>query len=151
MPAVGRAANNCTWLNEATASGFLGGEAVGTFTAGAAGQPAVCAFVNQSAGATRTLRITVEVVAADAHARMGAVAASCGADAAPLRAIGNEALVCAADDHKSGLGARVVGRVRDQVFTITISTTLKGDPVLTRDALNAKIYSAAEQVSGNLF
>ena len=151
LPAVARAANNCAWLNEATASGFLGGDAVGTFTAPVPGQPAICVFVNQSAAATRTLRITVEV-AADPHARMmDALARDCGADAAPLKAIGNEALVCAADDRKGGLGERVVGRVRDQVFTITIGTTLKGDPILTRDALTAKIYSAAEQVSGNLF
>lgn len=151
LPAVSHAANNCAWLNEATASGFLGGDAVGTFTAATAGQPAICAFVDQSAAATRTLRVTVEV-AADPHTRMmEAVAKECGADAAPLKAIGNEALVCAADDRKGGLGERVVGRVRDQVFTITIGTTLKGDPVLTRDALTAKIYSAAEQVSGNLF
>jgi len=45
----------------------------------------------------------------------------------------------------------VVGRVRDQIFTITISTTLKNDPILTRDALKARIYTAAEQVAGNLF
>lgn len=151
LPAVSRAANNCAWLNEATASGYLGGDAVGTFTASAGGQPAMCAFVNQSAGATRTLLVTVEV-AADPHGRMmEAVAKNCGADAAPLKAIGNEALVCSADDRKGGLGERVVGRVRDQVFTITIGTTLKGDPILTRDALTTKIYSAAEQVSGNLF
>lgn len=151
LPATAHAANNCTWLNEATASGFLGGNAVGTFTAPASGQPAICAFVDQSAAATRTLRITVEV-AADPHARMmDTITKECGADAAPLKAIGNEAVVCAADDRKGGLGKRVVGRVRDQVFTITIGTTLKGDPILTRDALGAKIYSAAEQVSGNLF
>jgi hypothetical protein len=68
-----------------------------------------------------------------------------------LRAIGNEALSCAADDRKGGIGERVVGRVRDQVFTITISSTLKNDPGLNRDVLRSKIYTAAEQVSGNLF
>ncbi len=149
-PTAGRASNNCAWMNEATASGLLGSDAVGTFTEAAAGQPAVCTFANQSNGATRTLRVTVEV-AADPHARLAAVAQVCGSDAVPLKAIGNEAVVCTADDRKSGLGERVVGRVRDQVFTITISTTLKGDSILTRDALKAKIYTAAEQVSGNLF
>lgn len=151
LPATAHAANDCAWLNEATASGFLGGNAVGSFTAPASGQPAICAFVDQSSTAIRTLRITVEVVA-DPHARlMDTIAKECGADASPLKAIGNEAVVCAADDRKGGLGKRVVGRVRDQLFTITISSTLKNDPILTRDALGAKIYSAAEQVSGNLF
>jgi hypothetical protein len=115
LPAVGHAANNCAWLNEATASGFLGGSATGTFTEAGSGQPAACSFVNQDAGGTRTLRITVELDP-DAHARMGTVAASCGADAAPLKAIGNEALVCAADDHKVSQGERVVGRVSRSGF-----------------------------------
>ena len=76
---------------------------------------------------------------------------SCGADVSPLKAIGNEATACAADDRKGVMGERVVGRVRDQVFTIAISSTLKNDPILTREALKTRIYTAAEQVAGNLF
>jgi hypothetical protein len=68
-----------------------------------------------------------------------------------LKAIGNEAMICAADDRKAGIGERVVGRVRDQVFTITIASTLKNDPALSRDVLKVRISSAAEQVAGNLF
>jgi hypothetical protein len=149
LPTVAHAANNCDWMNEATASGLLGGDAVGDVSA-AAGEPTVCTFTQMTAGVKRTLRITVEI-AADAHARVGVLAQSCGADAAPIKAIGNEALVCAADDRKAGLGERVVGRVRDQVFTITIASSLKNDPVLNRDALKSRIYTAAEQVAGNLF
>jgi hypothetical protein len=150
LPAMGHAENHCAWMNEATASGLLGSDAVGSFTEAVGEQPAVCTFVSQSAGVTHTLRITVEL-AADAHARLGAVAQACGADAASLKAIGNEAVACVVDDRKGGIGERVYGRVRDQVFTITISSTLKNDPNLTRDALKARIYTAAEQVSGNLF
>jgi hypothetical protein len=149
LSTVCRAANNCAWLNEATASGLLGGDSVGDVSA-AAGQPTVCAFTQMTAGVKRTLLITVEIVA-DAHARLGVLAQSCGADTAPLKAIGNEALMCAADDRKAGLGERVVGRVRDQVFTITIASTLKNDPILNRDALKSRAYTAAEQVAGNLF
>jgi hypothetical protein len=114
------------------------------------GQPTVCTFTQQDAGVTRTLRITVEI-AAEPHVRMSAVAQVCGADALPIKAIGNEALVCTADDRKGGVGERVIGRVRDQVFTITLASTLKVDPILNRDALKARIYTAAEQVAGNLF
>jgi hypothetical protein len=145
-----RASNDCPWLNEATASGLLGGDAVGAFTDAAAGQPAVCTFTYDGQGTKRTLRITVEVTP-DAHARVMAAAQSCGAAAAPIKAIGNEAMSCAVDDRKGGPGERVMGRVRDQAFTVTIASTLKNDPELTRDALKAKIYMAAEQVSGNLF
>jgi len=150
LPTVGHATNNCPWINEATAGGLLGGDAVGMKTDATAGQPTVCTFTQQGTGVTRTLRITVEI-APEPHVRMGAVAQVCGSDASPIKAIGNEALVCTADDRKGGLGERVVGRVRDQVFTITIASTLKGDPILNREALKAKIYTAAEQVAGNLF
>jgi hypothetical protein len=149
LPRVAQGANNCAWLNEATASGLLGGESVGNVSA-VVGEPTVCTFTQMTAGAKRTLRVTVEIVA-DAHARLVALAQGCGADAASLKAIGNETLVCAADDRKAGSGERVVGRVRDQVFTITISTTLKNDSILNRDALKSRVYTAAEQVAGNLF
>jgi len=149
LPVAIHAENTCPWLNEATAGGLLGGDAVGMKT-GADGQPTVCTFTQQGTGVIRTLRVIVEI-APEPHARMSAVAQVCGADALPIKAIGNEALVCSADDRKGGVGERVVGRVRDQVFTITIASTLKVDPILNRDALKAKIYTAAEQVAGNLF
>ena len=76
---------------------------------------------------------------------------NCGTDTAPLRAIGNEAVVCTVDGRKGAMGERVVGRVRDQVFSITIGTTLKVDPILPRDVLKTNILTAAEQISGNLF
>jgi hypothetical protein len=94
--------------------------------------------------------VTVEI-AADAHARLGIIAQSCGNDTTPLKAIGNEAILCSADDRKAGVGERVMGRVRDQVFTITIGSSLKNDPILTRETLKTRIYTAAEQVAGNLF
>lgn len=143
------AANHCAWLNEATASGLLGGDAVGD-TSAAAGQPTVCTFTQMTDGVKRTLRITVEV-APDAHDRVAALMLGCVTDGFPLKAIGNEAAACTADDRKGVMGERVVGRVRDQVFTITLSSSLKNDPVLTREALKSRIYTAAEQVAGNLF
>jgi len=150
IPAGAMAANNCAWINETTASSLLGGDAVGQVSAADAGQTTVCTFTQTGTDVVRTLRVTVEI-AADPHARVGALAQSCGADSAPLKAIGNEALTCSADDRKGGPSERLVGRVRDQVFTITIASTLKKDSALTRDSLHAKIYLAAEQVAGNLF
>jgi hypothetical protein len=150
VPVSARAANKCVWINEATASGLLGGEAVGEVSEAAAGQPIVCTFTQVTGGVQHTLRVTVEI-AADAHARLTAMAQTCGAGVTPLKAIGNEALVCAADERLPGIGERVLGRVRDQVFTITLESSLKNDPLLTRDILKSRIYIAAEQVAGNLF
>ena len=150
LPAFCHAKNDCPWINETTAGGLLGGDAVGEFTDASAGQPAVCTFTLKDAAVTRTLRVAV-LVTPDFNAGYQSAAQACGTDAAPIRAIGNQALVCAADDRKGAIGGRVVGRVRDQVFTITLTTSLKGDPELTRARLNSRIYTAAEQVSGNLF
>ncbi len=148
-PAV-HAANNCAWLNEATASGFLGGEAVGESTPAASGQSATCTFTQQDKRAARTLSITVES-AASPHARVTSLAAACGTAATPLQAIGNEAVACPVVDRKGVRSELVVGRVREQVFTITIATSIKNDDILTDDALKTRIYTAAEQVAGNLF
>jgi hypothetical protein len=149
-PHLCRAANNCPWISEATVSGLLGGNAVGQVTSADADRTTVCEFTEQSTGFMRTLRVTIEV-SEDAHIRLVALARSCGIDTALLKAIGNEALMCSANDPRFGHVERVVGRVRNQLFTIFISTALNSDPILTRDALRTRIYTAAEQVAGNLF
>jgi len=150
LPSTARAANNCPWLTEATASGLIGADAIGSFTAATGAQPAVCVFTQKGDGMVRTLTVTVEL-STEPHARMVSVAQACGGGAAPLNAIGNEAVYCAADLRRGELGERAVGRVRNQVFTIDLNSTMKEDPVLTRDALKSRIYTAAEQVAGNLF
>jgi hypothetical protein len=149
LPNAARAANGCPWLTEATASSLIGVDSVGSFTAATEAQPAVCTFIQKDQG-SRSLTITVET-AKDPHARMTTVAQACGSNAEVLNAIGNEAVYCAADSRRGEIGERAVGRVRDQVFTIVLNTKAKQEPVLTRDALKARIYTAAEQVAGNLF
>jgi hypothetical protein len=144
------AKNNCPWINETTAGGILGGDAVGDFTPPSTGQPAACTFTLTGANFTRTLRITVEVTP-DTHARLQTAAEACGKNGAPLPAIGNEATVCALENRNAPPGEFVVSRVRDQLFTITFATTLKDDPILNRAALKDKAYIASEQVAGNLY
>ena|ERR1700761_5282030 len=150
LPAIAHAANNCPWLTEATASGIVGADAVGTYTAASGAQPAVCTFTQKDEGMARSLTITVEI-AKDPHTRMTSIAQVCGANAATLNAIGNEAVYCSADARRGELDERAVGRVRDQVFTITLTSKVKVDPILTRDSMKTRIYTAAEQVAGNLF
>jgi hypothetical protein len=148
--ARGLAANNCPWINETTASGLIGADAVGSFADATAAQPAVCNFVQSGPGVTRTLRITV-MQTPHFQDLIEAENKTCIGMATHMIAIGNEAINCPADDRKKVIAERVVGRVRDQVFTITLSTTLKDDTILTRDELKSRIATAAEQVSGNLF
>lgn len=149
MPLTARAANSCPWLTEATASSLIGSNSVGSFTAATGMQPAICSFSPKDQ-ALAQLTITVEI-AKDPQMRMRAVARSCGANPSALHAIGNEAVYCSSDRHHGEIGERAVGRVRDQVFTIVLISKVKNNPVLTRDALKARLYTAAEQVAGNLF
>ena len=149
-PVVALAANNCPWMNEATASSLLGGNAIGSYSASTADQPAVCTFTQNEVDVTRVLRITVNLAKDDPHAQLMRSEAACGPHRSPLKAIGNEAVACEIDESNSGRGARVFGRVRDQVFEI-VMTTRKGDAILKSDALRIRINTAAEQVSGNLF
>ena len=169
IPVSAHAANNCPWLTEATVGGLLGGDAVGAYTAGPlvatstsatitpdAGptvrmdQPGTCVFTSNEGEGMRELIVTMEV-SADAHAKLAGMMQACGASSQLLQAIGNEAAVCAMDAHKKSVSERVVGRVRNQIFTITIQTTVKDDPVLNASALMTRIYTASEQVAGNLF
>lgn len=145
-----RAANNCPWMSEATASSLLGGDATGAYVAATEEKSASCIFTQQTAQGDRTLRITVQVVA-DVQTRLTQAERTCGADPAPLHAIGNEAIFCTGEEGRAGRSERAVGRVRDQLFAIAISTSVADDTVLTHDVLKARIYTASEQVAGNLF
>ena len=146
-----RAANSCPWMNEATASGLLGGEAVGTYQAASGPkQAATCTFTQQNDGVTRILVIQVTTTA-DATERIRTIEKTCTSDALPLQAIGNEAVECTSDERGSRPGEQVVGRVRDQLFMIRITSSSKNDTILSRSALKSRTSSAAEQVAGNLF
>ena len=66
-----------------------------------------------------------------------------------LRATGNEAVMCAAN--QKGQAEQVFGRVRDNVFTISVRTSARNDLSMSHEALVQKAGLVAEQVSGNLF
>lgn len=148
-PATVCAAENCPWLNAATASGLIGATATSTYVAASAGQPAVCTFTEVDSRTPSTLEIRVETTP-QAHERLTTLTSSCNGSS-PLPAIGNEAVTCTADEGKAKPAERVIGRVRDQVFTITITLNGKTLSPTDRDDLKMRIATAAEQVSGNLF
>ena len=140
LPWIGGAAETCPWLNAATAGGFLGGTTtVNVMHENANRDDAACAFTS----ATSELRIGVETMDPP-HSQYIKQAEQCGGDAMPLKAIGNEAVVCSPHPHT----ARVVGRVRNRIFTILINTS---DPSTTADLLREKARAIAEQVAGILF
>jgi hypothetical protein len=116
----------------------------------AQGSRAACSFVYHDATASRELRITMEQVQEPSQAMTG-YKAHCSGEASPLQAIGNESVTCAADTKGQADGEQVIGRVRNQIFTVTITTSARNDPSMSRDELKEKTRDIAEQVAGALF
>ena len=134
---VAWAEGNCPWMNAATAAGFLGSEVTARFVANSklndSGQ---CDFLALSKNAA-TLRIEVSIMQS-AKTQFAGFLAKCGSDAKPVKSIGNEAVVCTSAQQE-----RIVGRVRDQTFVVTLTPGDAGKEEL--------IKKAAEIVAGNLF
>lgn len=148
MPAW--AGSACPWMNEMTASALLGADAKGSYAAASAAQPANCVFEGSGAGVTSTLTITVET-STDWQGRIQELLRDCHGEPRGMQAIGNEAKECEVMLPRKLRGELVVGRVRDQVFSIAIVTTMRNDPVLGPEQLENRIAAAAEQVAGNLY
>ena len=132
--AMAAAENRCPWLNAATAGGVLGGAVQATVTTTS------CEFVRQNGAHVAALRIEVAAVSAP-HAQ-------CASGAAPLKAIGNEAVACSYEGKQGWIAEQVVGRVRDQGFLVRISTNGRSS---TAKDLREKARTVAEQVAGILF
>jgi hypothetical protein len=111
---------------------------------------AVCDFTYHDSTASRELKITVEEVK-DAQQAMAAYKGRCGFHVTALRGIGNEAVTCAVESKGKSYGQQVIGVVRDQIFTVTLTTSTKKDPVMPRVALEEESRNISEQVAGALF
>jgi hypothetical protein len=175
FPLLARAEDRCLWLNAATAGGILNGmvdakvtklsaagpqqiqtanstSSAGPMSANPTGNPyaeagvddAECVFDRQPP-ATGQLRIMVRTMSDSAKA-FQSYAKRCGARGTPLKAIGNEAVLC--DSKAKGAPEQIVGRVRDRLFVIDLNVN---DPSITIAALREKAHGAAEIVAGNLF
>jgi hypothetical protein len=109
-----------------------------------------CHFTYQDSIASRALTITVEQVQ-DPDRSFMAYKNRCGSSATAVHAIGNEAWMCVADAKGQMYGEQVIGRVRDNIFSVVVSTSLQKDPSMTREMLEEKARMIAEQVAGILF
>ena len=145
------AQNTCQWLNAATASGVLGGSA--TMEVNNTGvSTGVCTFRFQDEAQNNTLRISVIKAERPENAgkEMMPYESKCTASGVPLKGVGNEAILCASDTAKWS-GELVVGRVRDNIFTIVINAGSGDNPAATKDDLEDKAQEIAKQVAGILF
>jgi hypothetical protein len=147
LPAVCQTSENCPWLNAATAAGALKGSVTFTVTrSGTNNADATCEFTHQEGAALISLRIQVDTMKNPAR-EFAPYSAKCGPNAAPLRAIGNEALVCSLRG-KNQFSEQVVSRVRERAFIVKITSNLA--PTRESD-LRERTQKIAEQVAGFLF
>jgi phosphoribosyl-ATP pyrophosphohydrolase len=142
-----RAQERCPWINAATAAGAMDASVTVTVTH-PNGKPTdgLCEFTHKQGSDSRQLRVQVEVMAEPAQS-FSSYLARCGADATPLTAIGNEAVVCTVAA-KNAQAEQVIGRVRDQAFVILLRSN---DKSLAESTLRDRARRVAEIVAGNLF
>ncbi len=146
-----KAQNPCQWLNAATASGVLGGSATMEVNNTGVGS-GVCVFRFQDETQNNTLRISVIKAERPENAgkEMMPYESKCTASGLPVKGVGNEAIMCASDSAKSN-GELVVGRVRDNIFTVVINAGAGDNPAAAKDDLEDKAQEIAKQVAGILF
>jgi hypothetical protein len=151
LPGLCSAQSTCQWLNPATASGVLGGSA--TMEVNNTGvSTGVCVFRFQDEAQNNTLRISIIKAERPENAgkEMMPYESKCTSSGQPLKGVGNEAILCASDTGKWS-GELVVGRVRDNIFTVVINDATGDNPAATKDDLADKALEIAKQVAGILF
>ncbi|MBT9330858.1 hypothetical protein [Paracidobacterium acidisoli] len=145
-----RAETLCPWINAATASGILEGDAGSTAEKPPEVNSTACIFTYREKDISRELRITVEQKQNAEH-DFQARKTQCGRSADELRAVGNEAVLCPVKNRGHEYTAEIIGRVRDSVFTIRVSGGGEKDKAFSQEALEQKVKLAAGQVVGNLY
>jgi hypothetical protein len=112
----------------------------------------VCIFRYEGGAQNNILRISVIKAERPENAgkEMMPYESKCTASDLPLKGVGNEAILCASDTVKWN-GELVVGRVRDNIFTVVINAGSGDNPPATKDDLEDKAQEIAKQVAGILF
>lgn len=112
----------------------------------------VCVFRLQSGVTSDSLRIVVAKANKPENAgkEMLPYESKCTSAGSPLKGVGNEAFLCMSNTDKLS-GELVVGRVRDNIFTVAIYSNTGNDAAAMKDALADKAEEIAKQVAGILF
>ena len=148
MPAACQAEQTCAWLNAATAGGFLEGNVTSTVTpTSKTNDDMTCEFVRQDAESITKLRIEVDTVEKPQDV-FASYVAKCGNDPATIQAVGNEAMICSRKEKHHETTEHLVGRVRDRIFLIDITSN---SPHPDEAMLREKAQKISQQVAGILF
>ena len=149
MPTVCHAQATCPWINAATAQGIVGGAVTATVKISEHGF-GICNFSRQQKAAVHELRISVNSMT-DVPKQFPIYLAQCPPKSAPLPAIGNEAVMCSIQGKENKYAESVVGRVRNQAFVVSVSSSIQDDRSMTQEMRREKTNLIAEQVAGILF
>ena len=126
----------CPWMNLGTAAGLVGGAVTVNLTSAPNGVVTQCMFTRTSGAGELEIHVAASVTRA---VYLATAQSTCPGTSVPLRAIGNEAIEC-----RSPTSAAAAGRVRDQVFTVSVTLPDK-------ELAATNVREAAEQLAGNLF
>ncbi|HEY6385150.1 MAG TPA: hypothetical protein VIX91_05650 [Candidatus Acidoferrum sp.] len=148
-PSICHGQLKCPWLNEATARGILSGPVTVTVRLDDQGA-GVCKFSRQQGAAVHELRISVDLMT-DIPKEFPTHLAQCPPKSPPLPATGNEAVTCSIHTKENQHAEIVVGRVRNQAFVVSVSSTAQDDPSMKQAERREKSNLVAEQVAGILF
>jgi hypothetical protein len=138
------ASQTCPVMNAATAAGALGGEVQATMTRSDKDASYTCRFTR--AGSELTIEIGT-LATPGQFARFADNACQGGRDIAPLKAIGNQTIVCSLGMNHEVV-EKAVGRVRNQTFIIRFGAA---DNAADTKSVRSKTTALAELVAGNLF
>jgi len=144
-------AENCPWINAATAGGALGGTVTAKLVH-TSREDVTCEFRLGRGNDVAILEIAVHTMGSPAQ-DFQSYRSTCSSAATPLRGIGNEATECTSIDQRGTTTEQIVARVRDRAFILKWTFPPAGDSirVLSRDELQDTIRNLAEQVAGSLF
>ena len=130
-------------------AGILGGDTTLTVKLTNPGA-AVCKFTRQQGAAVHEVRISVTLMT-DVLKQFPTYLAQCRPKSPALPAIGNEAVTCTTHTKENHYAELVVGRVRNQAFVVSVSSTVQDDPSMTHERRREKANLTAEMVAGILF
>ena len=143
-------AENCAWLNAATAGGLLGGD-VSMKVIHTNAADTTCEFLLRGSSGASILQIAVHTMNA-MHDEFRNYALECGNAQVALGGVGNEAIECL-DSRSTPRTAKIISRVRERVFLLTWTTpaSTANDTPEVEQEMKDKLRNVAEQVAGSLF
>ncbi len=109
-----------------------------------------CEFTRNVDNRTYSLGIVVKTMS-DAVRDFGSFLNLCGGSTVALKGVGNEAVHCALRDASQEGEEKVIGRVRDRAFVLTIHREVKTHNPPSGQELSDEARNVAEQVAGSLF